>query len=230
MINARLLIISDDLEAGQMWAYALRRRGLEVFLVASAEEALEQWEREIFDLLIIDLYTSHLDGLELCQRLRAEAINPILLFTPRCDEAYSLKAYQLGVDECIAKPISPPLFLAKVTAWLRRSWTIPTQGLPCLQVGDLQLDPVRRQAVTATGSVVKLTNLEFRLFHLLMSHHGQVLETNFILDQVWGYAGRGDGPLLKNVVYRLRRKIECDPRQPHYILTVAGTGYTLQPD
>jgi len=230
MVNAKILFISDDVEAEHVWAYALSRRGLEVILATSVSEAVDQWGQETFDLVIIDVYTPHLDGIALCQRLRAEVINPILLLASRRDEAYILEAYKAGVDECITKPISHPLFLAKVMAWLRRAWTVPAMALPNLQVGDLQLDPIWRQVVKTTGEAVKLTNLEFRLLHLLMSRPGQVLETNVILDRVWSYAGRGDGVLLKNVVYRLRRKIEPDPHQPRHILTAAGEGYMFQPD
>lgn len=159
----------------------------------------------------------------------AEAVNPILLMTPRRHEAHLLEAYQAGVDECIVKPISPSLFLAKVKSWLRRSWTVPAEALNGVQAGDLQLDPARRELITATGSVVKLTNLEFRLLHLLMSHRGQVLDSNLIIDRVWGYTGGGNSVLLKNVVYRLRRKVEPDPSQPRYIQTATGERYTFQP-
>jgi len=194
--------------------------GLEVALAGSAEEAMTQWTNGVFDLTLIDVHTPQLDGVDLCRRLQAEAVNPILLLTPRSDEAHLLEAYQAGADECIAKPISPSL---------RRSWTVPTEALDSLQVGDLQLNPARRQVVTPSGAIVKLTNLEFRLLHLLMSHQTQVLDTNLIIDRVWGYTGGGDTVLLKNLVYRLRRKIEPDPSQPRYIQTVTGAGYSFQP-
>lgn len=151
-----------------------------------------------------------------------------MLLTPGRNEAHILEVYQAGVDECIVKPVSPSLFLAKVGAWLRRSWTIPAEAMEDLQVGDVRLEPARREVAIATGSAVKLTNLEFRLLHLLMTHRGQVLEPDVIIDRVWGYAGSGDSAALKNVVYRLRRKIEPDPSRPRYIQTVAGEGYTFQ--
>ncbi len=229
-MNAKMLLVSDHPETGRIWAYALSQIGVEVVVVGSAEETLDQWAKEPFDLIIIDVSTPQLDGIDLCRRLRAEAIIPILLMTPRGGEAHLLGAYQAGVDECIVKPISPSLFLAKVKIWLRRSWTVPAEALDSLQVGDLQLDPARREVVTPTGAAVKLTNLEFRLLHLLMSHRGQVLDSNLIIDRVWGYTGGGNTVLLKNVVYRLRRKIEPDPTQPRYIQTVTGEGYSFQPN
>jgi DNA-binding response OmpR family regulator len=228
-MNGRLLLVSDDSETGQIWVYALGQQGLEVVLVGTAEEALDRWTMETFDLIVVDDNSPQLDGVDVCRRLRAEAVNPILLLTPSRNEAHVLQAYEAGVDECIAKPMSPPLFLAKVRAWLRRSWTVTAEALDNLQAGDLQLDPTRRELVTATGAVIKLTNLEFRLLQLLMRHPGQVLESNVIIDRVWGYTGGGDSVLLKNLVYRLRRKIEPEPSEPRYIEAVAGEGYTFQP-
>ena len=229
MINAKVLLVSDGLETRDAWAYTLRQRGAHVILTDSARDALDRWIEGTFDLIVIDACTSQLDGIGLCRRLRTEALNPILLLIPTGSESCILEAYQAGVDECILKPISPSLFLAKTKAWLRHSWTVPTEALDHLQIGDIALDPARREVVTATGSAVKLTNLEFRLLHCLMGHHGQILRPGVIVDHVWGYAGGGDNTALKNVIYRLRRKIEPDPAQPRYIQTVAGEGYAFQP-
>lgn len=228
-MTARALLVSDDAETAQTSAFALGQRGLEVVLVGSVEGALHKWAAETFDLILVDEHTPQFDGVDLCRRMRAEAVNPILLLTSDGGEAHLLEAYQAGADECIAKPISLQLFLAKVMAWLRRSWTVPAEALDNLRAGDLQLDPTRRELVTATGAVINLTNLEFRLLQLLMSHPGQVLESDLIVDRVWGYTGGGDSVLLKNLIYRLRRKIEPEPSQPSYIETVAGEGYTFHP-
>ncbi len=229
MMCGQVLLVSDDPNIGQIWAFALRQMGLEAVLATTAGEALGQWVEGAFDLIVIDVHGEQLDGLEVCRLLRAEAVNPILMFTPRGDESHVLEVYQAGADECVVKPVSPPMFLAKVGAWLRRSWTLPAGALDSLRAGDLHLDPARRVVTTGNGCTVKLTNLEFRLLHLLMSHPGQVLPSDLIIDRVWGYQAGGDSTLLKNVVYRLRRKIEPDPSQPQYIETVAGEGYAFQP-
>ena len=94
----------------------------------------------------------------------------------------------------------------------------------------MHLDPAKRQVTLAEGKVVKLTTLEFRVLHLLMSHPGWVMKTDDILQRVWGYYGNGDRDLLKNVVYRLRRKIDPDPNHPRFIFTEAGLGYRFQPN
>ena len=137
MINAKVLLVSDGPETRDAWAYALRQRGAHVVLADSARDALDRWIEGTFDLIVIDVCTSRLDGVDLCRRLRAEAVNPILLLIPTGSESHVLDAYQAGVDECIVKPISPSLFLAKTRAWLRHSWTVPTEALDRLRIGDI---------------------------------------------------------------------------------------------
>ncbi len=169
------------------------------------------------------------NDIALCNSLRGESITPILMITDRQDESHILAAYKAGVDECVTKPVSPGLFLAKVTAWLRRSWTLPAEALDGVKAGELRLDPVRRMVENSAGQQIKLTNLEFRLLHVLMTNPGWTLETNVLIERVWGYRGDGDTNLLKNVVYRLRRKLEADLDNPSLILTDPGVGYKYFP-
>ena len=121
------------------------------------------------------------------------------------------------------RPIGLPLFVCKVRAWLRHSWTIPARALRQREGAGLRLNPAERQIVVG-DSVVRLTNLELRLLHLLMSHEGQILSGEQIVSRVWGH-DYGDRGMLKNVVYRLRRKLEPDPDMPRYLHTVSGEGY-----
>jgi DNA-binding response OmpR family regulator len=225
--GGKVLLVSNDQETGGIWVYALGQIGLAATLALSAAHALGTWPHDSFDLVVIDVCGPDLDALALIRSLRAEAVNPILLFTPNRDEAHALDAYQAGVDECIVKPVSPSLFLAKLRAWLRRSWTVPAQALDCLELGALRLDPGRQEVSRAGGPAVRLTNLEFRVLYLLMSQQGRVLPADLIVDRVWGYAGGGDSVQLKNVVYRLRRKIEPDAGHPSYLQTVGREGYVF---
>jgi DNA-binding response OmpR family regulator len=221
--GSAVLLVGDDREVGGIWSFALRQMGLQPVLAHSATEALSLWERQAYDLVLIDVSGPRLDGIGLARRLRAEAVNPILLFTPDREETQVLQAYQAGVDECVLKPVSPAMFLAKVRAWLRRTWTVPTAGLEPIEKGPLRLDPASRQVTVEGGNPIRLTNLEFRLLHLLMSQPGQVLGPELIIGRVWGYCGEGDTALLKSLVYRLRQKIEPDPAHPAHIQT-AGPG------
>jgi len=225
---ARILLISDNLEIGMVWSYSLEQRGWQSVLVGPAQDALVLLKDGGFDLIIVDVHRSGLDTVRRCQQLRAETIVPILLFTGRGDEASVLELYDSGVSECIVKPVSPALFLAKVKAWLGFSWTVTTETLDCLRVGDTMIDPPRRGVVTARGDFVRLSNLEFRVLYLLMNHKGRVLETSAIVDRVWRCHNDDDSVLLKNVIYRLRQKLEPDPGHPRYIITIPGVGYAFQ--
>jgi len=225
---ARILLIGDDLEIGMIWSYSLEQRGWQSVLVGSAEDALVLLQDAAFDLIIVDVHRSGLDTLRRCQQLRAETVVPILLFTGRRDEAHVLVAYNSGVSECIVKPVSPALFLAKVRAWLGFSWSVTAETLDCLRVGDTMIDPSRRGVRTARGDFVRLSNLEFRVLYLLMHHQGRVLETSTIVDRVWRCHNKDESVLLKNVIYRLRQKLELDPGYPRYIVTIPGVGYAFQ--
>lgn len=227
---AKILLVNDEPATARTWAFLFSQKGLATELAFTAEEALSLWERDSFDLIVIDAQTPNLNAIELCRQLRLVAVNPILLLPFQADEVYLLSAYEAGVDDCLVKPVSPRLFLAKVLAWQRRAWTVPTEALDSLHTAGVQLDPARRELMTANGAVIKLTNLEFRLLHLLMSHPGCPIDSNLIVERVWGYEGNGEGALLKNLVYRLRRKIEPDPAQPRYLQMVAGEGYVFQFD
>jgi DNA-binding response OmpR family regulator len=224
------MLFSDTPEIGKVWSHTLSTIGIETILVVPTRDTTDSRPEHNYDLIVINLNKGQLNATNLVRHLRSEATVPILLVIPGNDEQCALEAYEAGADECIFKPISSPLFLAKIRAWLRRSWTVPTTILDSFQVGNFRLEPAQRQLVTASNTAIRLTNLEFRLLHLLMSHPGQILESNVIVERVWGHIGdSGNGTLLKNVVYRLRRKIEPDSGQPRYILSFTGEGYMFQP-
>jgi DNA-binding response OmpR family regulator len=149
------------------------------------------------------------------------------MILPAYHENEILEAYNAGVDDVVIKPISPPVFMAKVLAWIRRSWTMPVGSLSLVNAGDYKLDPSRRCMIDLDGTEVKLTNLEFHLLHLLMSRPGRVFNAEEIIQAIWGGYGHGDQVLLKNVVYRLRRKIEADPGRPALLQTWQG-GYSFR--
>lgn len=230
MLDAKVLVVCDDSETGNIWAYSLRSRRVEVFVTECVETALRVSNKEIPDLVVIDTVSPSLDGIGLVQALRDQAPVSIILLTTEQNEIFMLEAYQAGVDECVSKPVSPALFLAKVTVWLHRSWMGQAETLENLQACGLSLDPAKRQVVPGEGEPIRLTNLEFRLLYLLMNHPGRILETSEIVERVWGNYGDGDSNLLKNLVYRLRRKIEPDCIHPRFIHTEAGLGYRFQAD
>lgn len=215
----KVFVVCDRSDTAPVWGYILRQRGLTVILEPSLEKAVDRWTTENPDLVVIDVDVPHADRLELYERFRAVSVAPILLFLPVYHETEILEAYAAGVDEVVVKPISPAIFLAKIQAWMRRSWTVPTAELSQVKAGRHRLAPARRCMINPDGREIKLTNLEFRLLHLLMSRPGHVFSAEDIIEALWGGYGNGDQVLLKNVVYRLRRKIEADPSRPAFLQT-----------
>ena len=146
---------------------------------------------------------------------------PILLFLPAHHETEMLEAYSAGVDECVVKPVSPAIFLAKITSWSRRSTTAP---LSPRKIPHLRLDPARRLALGENGDKIRLTNLEFRLLRLLMNRPGHIFRNDEIIRSVWGMSGVSDQTALKNVVYRLRKKLGEDRE---YMIQTSPGGYSF---
>lgn len=223
----KIFVVCDQNKTAPIWGYILRQQGLDVVLEPSIEDCIDHWSREVPDVMVIDINVAHAERIELCKKFRAVSIAPILLFLPVHHETEILDAYAAGVDEVVIKPISPAIFLAKIVAWTRRSWTVAVDGLNLVKVGKHRLDPARRCLVNPAGIDIKLTNLEFRLLHLLMSRPGHVFSAEDIVQSIWGGYDTGDQVLLKNVVYRLRRKIETDPGKPVLLQTGPG-GYSFQ--
>lgn len=220
----RVFVVCDQDATAPIWGYIIRDKGLIAILETSVQRAMERSVEEIPDLIVIDVNAQHAQRIELCRKFRSLSSSPILLFLPTNNEPEILEAYQNGVDECVVKPISPAIFLAKIIAWSRRSWSEP---MTPRRTGRLRLDPSHRSAMGSNDQEIKLTNLEFRLLHLLMSRPGYVFPAEEIIQTVWG--AEGDVVLLKNVVYRLRKKLEDDAKETHLIQTWPG-GYSFVDD
>jgi DNA-binding response OmpR family regulator len=223
----KIFVVCNQEDTAPVWGYILRQRGLSVILETSLEKAIDRWSTEMPDLVVLDLDVEHEERMEHYQKFRAVSVAPILLFLPTYHETEILEAYAAGVDDVVVKPISPAIFLAKILAWMRRSWTVSTAELSQVKAGKHKLEPARRCLINPEGREIKLTNLEFRLLHQLMSHPGNVFSAEDIIESIWGGYGNGDQVLLKNVVYRLRKKIEEDPSHPLFLQTGLG-GYSFQ--
>ncbi len=222
----KILVVDDDLELLGLIGFALRQAGYLVVEAADGPEALAVFDREQPDLVILDVNLPGLNGFEVCRRIRAESAVPILLLTVRSSEADQVYGLDLGADDYLTKPFSPRTLLARVRALLRRAGI--ERPAP-LVAGDLALD-VERQAVSICGGApIRLTNREFRLLQYLLANAGHTVSAERLTGHIWGYQGVGDRHLLKQLVHRLRQKIEHDPAAPRYLITVAGVGYLLQP-
>jgi DNA-binding response OmpR family regulator len=224
---AKFFVLCNQKDTAPIWGYILRQRGLIVILETSLEKAIDRWSIETPDLIIIDLDVEHEKRMEFYQKFREVSVVPILLLLPAYHETQILEAYGAGVDDVIVKPISPAIFLAKILAWGRRGAIVPDSALSLVKAGKHRLDPGRRCLTNPDGSEITLTALEFRLLHLLMGQPEHVFSAEEIIPSIWGAYGSGDQVLLKNVVYRLRKKIEADPSRPVLLRTWQG-GYSFQ--
>ncbi len=230
----KILVVDDDLALLSLVSFALRQAGYLPVEAADGQGALDAFEREQPDLVILDVNLPGVSGFEVCRRLRAAGPTPIMLLTVRNTEEDEVKGLDLGADDYLTKPFSPRTLLARVRALLRRGdGHGPDPGEPEARrrryaAGDLALDTEQQSVSVAGGPPTRLTNLEFRLFQYLFVNAEHTLSTERLTQHVWGYPGTGDRQLLKQLVHRLRQKIERDPAQPRYLLTVAGLGYMLQ--
>lgn len=226
----KVLVADDDRVLADLVAFTLRREGFEVIQTHDGEAALRRWAEEQPDLVILDVNMPKLDGFSVCQRIRAQADTPIILLTVRGEEDDIVRGLQMGADDYIAKPFSPRQLVARAQAVLRRAGKTPAPAIQ--QVGDLTLDPSRRELRLGQGEVVSLTPLENRLLDYLMINAGQILTTETLISHVWGAEG-GDRDMLRQLVRRLRSKMaqaldtnKPDANLPH-IETIPGLGYGL---
>lgn len=227
VLGPRVLIVSNQQTTGPLWVFSLQQQNLHVMLEADPAKTLQRCEMETPDLIILDINLPEAQTVDLIRGLRGEMVTPVLLLTPPRSEENIIEAYNAGVDDYLIKPVSPSLFNAKVKVWLRRSWSATTSTLDPVKIGGMHIFPNERMIIRDTGQPIHLTNLELRLLYYLVSRAGQTVSTSELNQRVWGYTGEVDNNMLKNVVYRLRRKIEADPANPQIIQTVSGVGYKL---
>ncbi len=225
----KALVVDDDRVLADLVSFALRREGFQVVQAADGPSALQRWQEEQPDIILLDVNLPKtvppLDGFAVCQRIRETSDTPIILLTVRADEDDIVNGLRLGADDYIAKPFSPRQLTARVQAVLRRAGRA---SLPAVQqVGPLTLDAERREARLSGGPPLALTALECRLLEYLMLHPGRILTVQDLIDHVWGPGG-GDRDMLRQLVRRLRAKIEPDPAQPQLIETLPGQGYGLR--
>ncbi len=224
----KTLIVDDDRVLADVLAFTLRREGFQVILAHDGQAALQRWAEEQPDLIVLDVNLPRLDGFQVCRRIREQDDVPILLLTVRGEEDDIVHGLELGADDYITKPFSPRQLVARAHAVLRRAGKA---AIPALRrVGELTLDPSRRELRLGSGEPVSLTPLESRLLDYLMLNAGHVLPADAIINHVWGPEG-GDRDMLRQLVRRLRAKIaqagEPGAAEPGYIETVAGLGYGL---
>jgi two-component system, OmpR family, alkaline phosphatase synthesis response regulator PhoP len=224
----RLLIVDDDSSMRLLLAEYFRRLGFEVHERESAVEALEPASSGSFDCFIFDVAMPGMTGLDLLRRVRDRGVRtPAMFLTAHDDIDDKVRGFEAGADDYLAKPFSPRELEVRVEALLRRSTDAPpASAAERIEVGDLVIDK-RRHEVSRAGERVELTPLEFQILELLASEPGRAWSRNALLDQVWSTEYEGYQRNIDPHINRLRKKLEADPKNPQYVLTVRGVGYKL---
>lgn len=222
------LLIAEDPDETAVLSLVLQRAGLAVTSSSDLERAMQSWAERPADIILVAFHQS--EPLAQVRRVRTETEAALVLIADPIEENERCALLENGADLVIIRPFSARLLIAQVRALLRRTGGVPIFSLPTLSLGGLTLDPATRMVQVEGRSPRRLTHLEFRLLYTLMIHRGQVLPTDSIVERVWGYSGEGDRDLVRGLISRLRAKVEVDPRNPQYILTAPGIGYTFRGD
>jgi DNA-binding response OmpR family regulator len=223
----KILIVDDDADLLALVGFALTQAGYVVVKAADARTAIARFDAEVPDLAILDINLPDGSGFGICEVIRERGRTPVMMLTARGEEEDLVRALDLGADDYLTKPFSPRTLLARVKALLRRAG-LESGGTA--SVGSFSLDLESHQLRVPGGAAVKLTKLETRLMQILIANAGGVVGTERLLAHVWGRRGDGDRQLLKQLVHRLRHKIEADPAAPRWLRTESGAGYRFVTD
>ncbi len=218
------MIADDDRDLLALIAFTLTQAGYLVVKAADGSAALREFEAESPDLVVLDINMPLASGFQVCEAIRTRSTVPIMMLTVRGEEEDLVKALELGADDYLTKPFSPRTLLARIKALLRRAG-IETSAP--LAAGRIALDVQEHTVRIGEAEPVRLTKLELRLLQMLLANAGRTVSSDRLLIQVWGHRNSGDRQLLKQLVHRLRQKIEVDPAAPRWLQTSAGSGYKL---
>jgi DNA-binding response OmpR family regulator len=223
--SATILLVDDEEAVQKLLTYPLEQEGFRVLQARDGREALERFEHEDVDLVVLDLMLPALDGLDVCRRLRSQSTVPIIMLTARDDELDKVVGLELGADDYITKPFSIREFRSRVRALLRRSAT-GGDGTreELITLDGLEIDTAKR-TVYRSGDPVTLTYVEFELLRAMASSPGRVFTRQALLESLWGNSAYREPRTIDVHVRHLREKLETDPREPQLILTVRGVGY-----
>ncbi|MAR47780.1 MAG: DNA-binding response regulator [Acidimicrobiaceae bacterium] len=224
-MSVRILTVEDDERIRTAVSLALQEEGWEVEETSNGEDALAAFSRRPSDVVLIDIMLPGIDGFEVCRKIRRLGDVPIVMVTARSDSHDVVAGLEAGADDYLRKPFDPKELSARVRALLRRSKTI---GAPSNFSFDQLEIIVDEGMVRISGQEVHLTRTEFKLLIELATNSGKVLSREDLLERVWGYDYFGDSRLVDVHVRRLRTKVEIDPANPKYVVTVRGMGYKLQ--
>ncbi len=225
----KVLVVEDEPSFVEALQIGLGREGFDVVVAGDGFEALERFDAEQPDLVLLDVMLPRLSGIDVCRQLRKRTQVPIIMVTAKGEEIDTVVGLEVGADDYVTKPYRLRELVARMRAALRRAPDTATvdNGPAAVTVGDVTLDP-EEHVVTVGGEPVRLPLKEFELLHLLLANAGRVLPRETLIDRVWGSDYVGDTKTLDVHIKRLRAKIEPDPSRPARIVTIRGLGYKYE--
>ena len=225
----RILIVEDEQSFSEPLSFLLGKEGYQTDIASDGLMAVEKFNKNGADLILLDLMLPGMSGTDVCKEIRAHSMVPIIMLTAKDDEVDTVIGLELGADDYVTKPYSARELLARIKAVLRRKGDFqPDEGESSIvQVGSIKLD-AERHTVTFNGEAVLLPLKEFELLEYLMRNVGRVLTRTQIIDRIWGSDYVGDTKTLDVHIKRLRSKFESDPANPELIQTVRGLGYKME--
>ena len=219
----KVLVADDDADLRELIAFTLTQAGYFVIKAGDGPAAVRLFQAEAPDLVVLDVNMPGLSGFQVCEAIRRDSRVPVMMLTVRGEEEDLVRALGLGADDYLTKPFSPRTLLARAAALLRRAGM---DAAAPLAAGRVVLDLGEHTVAIDAGPPVRLTPLELRLLQMLVANAGRTVSSERLLVQVWGHKSGGDRQLLKQLVHRLRQKIETDPAAPA-LLRTAAAGYKL---
>lgn len=237
--GARILIADDEYEVRTLLTKLLNRAGYDVIAAEDGDIALELFSENEFDIILLDVRMPKMDGFTVCSRIRLLSEVPIIMLTALNQVEHVVEALdKSGADEYITKPFNTRELVARIESVLRRN-QIQKQRVQAkrkeqqaefIKAGPIVLLENQPNQVLVNNSIVELNSTEYRLLCMLMTYADSVVEKQQIIEVLWGVVPRGQTQLLESFISRLREKIETDPNQPQWILTVPGRGYMYSPN
>lgn len=223
----KILIVEDESSLAEPLSFLLRKEGFETVIAEDGQKAIDLFQSQHPDLILLDLMLPQLSGTEVCKRIRALSMVPIIMLTAKDDEVDTVVGLELGADDYVTKPYSARELVARIKAVLRRGADLALNGENVLQVADIKMD-VDQHKVWLAGQIMPMPLKEFELLCELMRNAGKVMSRSQLIDHIWGSDYVGDTKTLDVHIKRLRLKFEKDQANPELIQTVRGLGYKME--
>ena len=233
-MSVKVLLVEDEKSIADGIIYNLKNEGLKVTHVDEGKIALDIFDEEHFDLLILDIMLPEVSGLEICQSIRKSSNVPIIMLTAKDDENDKIRGLEMGADDYITKPFSVKELISRIKAVLRRTKNSELlngldediNSVKEIKIGNIAMNPLRYEA-KIDDEIIELRPREFELLYYLCENAGNIVSRDKLFSKVWGYSFAGNSKTLDVHIQRIRERIEVNPKSPKRLITIRGVGYKL---